>query len=184
MTILWLVLALVLAFALVALAAKRTRRLLPALELPPGETFPATPLQRLATQSLIAAGALTAICAGIITLAGPQRFWDDDAVRLSVTGLVIVTLVVTATVSMRASRWMSAGDGLLDERDRAILASASGGQAGAMLVTLAAWMIGVTEAFQTAGGVPVVYLYLMFWSILLVSQLAWLAGIVLTYRRS
>jgi len=184
MTILWIILALVIASALVALGTRRSRRLLPALELPPGETFPATPLQRLATQSLIAAGALTAVCAGIVTVAGPQRFWDDDAVRLSVTGLVIVALVVAATVSLRASRWMSAGDGLLDERDRAILASASGGQAGAMLVVLAAWMIGLTEAFLPAGGVPVVYLYLMFWSVLLVSQLAWLAGLVLTYRRS
>lgn len=184
MTILWLVLSLVLAFALVSLAAKRTRRLLPVLELPPGETFPATPLQRLATRSFIAVGALTAVSAVIVTLAGPQRFWDDDVVRLAVTGLMIVALITAALVSMRASRWAAAGDELLDERDRTILAGASGGQAGAMLVTLAAWMIGLTEAFQSAGGVPVVYLYLMFWSILLVSQIAWLAGVVLIYRRS
>lgn len=184
MTILWIILALVIAFALVALAARRTRRLLPALELPPGETLPAAPLQRLATRGFIAAGALTAVSAGIVALAGPQRFRDDDGVRLAVTGLMIVALIAAALVSLRASRWASTGDGLLDERDRTILAGASGGQAGAMLVALAAWMIGLTEAFRTAGGVPVVYLYLMFWSIVLVSQLAWLAGIVLTYRRS
>jgi hypothetical protein len=184
MAILWLILALVIAFALVAMAARRTRRLLPALELPPGETFPATPLQRLATRSLAAAAGLTAIAAGIVIVAGPQRFWDDDAVRLTVTGLTVLAVGMGALPSIRARRWASAEDGQLDERDRTILTSASGGQAGAILVTVAAWMIGLTESFPSAGAVPVVYLYLMFWSSLLVSLLAWLGGVVLAYRRS
>jgi hypothetical protein len=105
-------------------------------------------------------------------------------VRLTVTALAIASIVVSAFVPMRAERWAHAEDGHLDERDRAILTAAAGGQAGAILVTIAGWMIGLTETFHEAGAVPVVHLYLMFWTSVVVSSLAWLAGIVLAYRRS
>jgi hypothetical protein len=75
-------------------------------------------------------------------------------------------------------------DGTLDERDRTILASAPAGQAPAMMVTMAAWMIFLIETFHASHFIPSVFLYLIFWSLLMVSILALLAGVVISYRRS
>lgn len=182
--VLWLVLALVATFGVVAVSARRARRTLPALELPPGESLPSTPLQRLALQSLIAASGLAAAGAGLVAYFGPQRFSDDDVIRLTVTGLALAALAVAALVPIRAGRWAAAGTGRIDERDRAILAGASTGQSGAILITLAAWMIGLAEAFWSAGAVPTIYLFLVFWSCVLINLFALLGGIVLAYRRS
>lgn len=52
-----------------------------------------------------------------------------------------------------------------------------------MLVTLAVWLIGLQESYRAEGAVPVFYLYLMFWSVLVVSLLAFPLGILLGYRR-
>ena len=54
-------------------------------------------------------------------------------------------------------------DGALDERDRAILASAPAGQAPAMMVTMAAWMIGLIETYHASHLVPSAFRYHMFW---------------------
>jgi H+/Cl- antiporter ClcA len=83
----------------------------------------------------------------------------------------------------RVVRWTARDDGTLDERDRAILAGASAGQAPAMLVTLAAWMIGLVEAYRSTHLIPSVFLYLIFWSCIVVSVLSLLAGVALGYRR-
>ncbi len=182
--ILWAVLAIVSAFGLVAVVANRTRSTTPPLALEPGESLPRTPLQRLATGGLLVASAFAVAAAGVVVRFGPERFWDDDTVRLTTTGLALGALAVLALVSFRAWSWIHRDDGHVDERDRTILGSASMGQSGAMLVTLACWMIGLTETYRASGAVPVVFLYLIFWSLVMVSLLAWLAGIVLGYRRA
>lgn len=184
MVILWLVVALGATAALVYLAARRARRLQPPLELPPGESLPSTPLQRLARLGL----ALTLICfsvaAGIVIAYGPQVYWDDDQVRLTAMGFMLAGLAAFAFVGARAGLWMKTDDGQLDERDRAILSGASSGQSGAILVTLAVWQIALAETFRAAGAVPIVFLYLMFWSCMMMTILAWLSGIVIGYRRN
>ena len=53
-----------------------------------------------------------------------------------------------------------------------------------LIVTLAAWMIGLGEAFQSTHLVPSSFIYLIFWSCVLVSLIAMLAGVVIGYRRS
>lgn len=183
MVIIWIVLAVAVAFGFVFFAARRARSVLPALVLPPGESLPATPLQRLAQWTLAGVAVLTVLAAAIVTYHGPQVFWDNDHVRLTVTGLLLAALAVFSLVGVQTARWLAAGDRHLDERDRAILSTASAGQAGAMLVTLAAWIIGLTETHRDTRQLHVVFLYLMFWSCLMTSLLAWLAGIVLGYRR-
>ena len=182
--VLWLVVALGAAFALVYVAALQARRLRPALVPPPGEKFPRTELQRLAGWSLLAASAFAAMAAAVVVTYGPQVFYENDRVRLTVTGLILCALAVFAFVNARAGLWMKKDDGHLDERDRAILAGASSGQAAAMLVTLAAWGVALTETYHAAGHVPMVFLFLIFWSCLLMSLLAWLGGVVIGYRRS
>ena len=57
-------------------------------------------------------------------------------------------------------------------------------EGGPMIVTLAAWLIGLQEVFWAVGQVPAVYLYLIFWSVLLVKGLALPVGILVGFRRS
>ena len=79
---------------------------------------------------------------------------------------------------------MTREDGQLDERDRAILGRAATAQAAGILITLAIWTVGLSETFHAAGAVPVFYLYLVFWSCVVVHLLGLPVGILLGYRRS
>ena len=47
--------------------------------------------------------------------------------------------------------------------------------------TLAAWMISLTEHFREQGAVPVVYLYLIFGSVILMNIISQAIGILLGY---
>ena len=114
---------------------------------------------------------------------GPQRWYDDDTIRLTVTALLLAVLVVVAG----ATAWLGAQakreDGILDERDKDILARAPAVQGVAMLLTLAVWVVGLTEHFHEAGAVPHFYLYLIFWSCVLVDALGLPLGVLIGYRR-
>ena len=72
-------------------------------------------------------------------------------------------------------------DRALDERDLAILARAPTIQPMAMILTLVAWMITLAERFRDQGAVPVVYLYLIFGSIMLVYMISQPLGVLLGY---
>ncbi len=63
------------------------------------------------------------------------------------------------------------------------LARASLAQSVAMLLTLAVWVVGVTETFRATHLVPSVHLYLLFWSCVIANLAALPVGILLGYRR-
>ena len=71
----------------------------------------------------------------------------------------------------------------LDERDRLIILRSGRVQWLAVVFSLAAWMIALTEIFQEQREVPVVFLTLIFISILIISILAQSLGILLGYWR-
>lgn len=181
--ILWGVIALGVAFVALYVVVGRARRRLPPIELPAGERMPVTALQRLAGMTLLWSLLLTLAAAAVVVYFGP-RAWDSDSVRLTATGLLLAALAVFTVYLARIRMWTLRDDGTLDERDRAILATAPVGQAPAMLVTLAAWLIGLIETYHGGQMVPAVFLYLIFWSCLMVSVLALLTGVMLGYRRS
>lgn len=180
----WLIIALVFAFAAFYIPVRWAQRRLPPIALPPGESMPATALQRLAGRTLSAVLLLTLAAAAVVVYSGVEAWWEKDAVRLTATGFLIAALLVFALYMSRVWRWIARGDGALDERDRAILAAAPAGQGPAMLVTLAAWMIGLIETHQSTHMIHAAFLYLIFWSCVMVSVLAQLAGVVVGYRRS
>jgi hypothetical protein len=73
--------------------------------------------------------------------------------------------------------------GLVDERDRLIIDSAPRIQWLAVVFSLVAWMITLTEVYQDTGQIPVIFLYVIFMSILIISTLAQSAGILIGYWR-
>ncbi len=182
--IFWSILALALVPAAAAVATFHSRSIAPPLVMPPGEAFPTTSLQRLARWSLALGLVPMALAGALVAWFGPTAYSDDDAVRLSVTGLVLASVLALAAPTLLAGVWARRDDDKLDERDRAILARAPAGQAAAMLVLLAIWMIALTETFRGEPGIPAVFLNLIFWSCLLVGLLGSNVGILLSYRRT
>ena len=182
--ILFALLALGAGAAFIAFGARRTLARRPPLELPPGETLPPTVLQRLAVRALALGAALVIAAGAIVVWAGPATFYARDSVRLTVTLLLLAALLVLAGFALRAFAWARQPASPLDERDRGILERAPKLEGGPMLVTLAIWVVGLQETFWSAGAVPLVYLYLVFWSLLMVKALALPIGVLIGYRRS
>jgi len=180
----WIIAALLIAGLFVYLAAVRTRRLLPPIELAPGEKLPATPLQRYARWTLLIAVLLTGTAAGLVAWHGPQVWWDSDPVRLTFTFILIAALLayLVFTIGIRALE--TRDDGSFDERDSTILGRSCAGVGGAMMTILVVWMITLTETYHETRLVPTYFLYLIFWSAVMTNVIASVAGILLAYRRS
>jgi len=181
--ILWTVAALAAGLLAIVIVTRLAIRSRPPLRLPPGERLPSTPLQRLAYWCLSLGSLFSAAAAVLVVRFGPRTYYGDDRVRLGVTALLLAAIVVLAFFGMRARHWVAREDPALDERDRAILGRAPAAQAVAMLVTLAVWVVGLQQAFLSTRLVPMVYLYLVFWSCLVVQGLALPVGVLLGYRR-
>ena len=141
---------------------------------------PMTPLQKRAWISL-AIGVLTAaITTALVATNGAAEYWDNDNLRLTVVGVFLAGLVLNTTV-LTSSVFPSAGRKNLDERDRAILSRAPNVTTAAVLLTLAGWMIYLAEKFRPEGAVPVVYLYLIFGSVIMIDFIARPIGVLLGY---
>jgi hypothetical protein len=181
--ILWVILALIIAGAIIFISSLRTRRDLPTLELPDGESLPRTLVQRRAGWTLLVAVLLVMAAAASLTLFGPQAWWENDPVRHLVTALLLGVLVAYMFFVRSVRALKVRDDGSFDERDAMILGRSCAGVGGAMMVVMAAWMIGLTETYIETRLVPSYFLYLIFWSFVVTNVIASLAGIVLAYRR-
>jgi len=124
----------------------------------------------------VAIGAITTI----LSVAGASAYWEDDNLRLLVVGIFLVGLLGSVGVTNLPLIQLRSRE-QLDERDRAVLARAPTAQASLMLLGLAAWLIALTQRFHDAGAVPVVYLYLIFGSMVLLMMIGQSVGILLGY---
>jgi hypothetical protein len=111
---------------------------------------------------------------------GAVAYWENDSFRLTVTGIFIAGLVLYSIVLLSG---VAAGkrNGTMDERDRRILSHAPNAQSAAAILTLAAWMMSLSEHFREQGAVPVVFLYLIFGSVILMNIISQAIGILLGY---
>ena len=182
--ILWLAAAVLLAGIIVFVSALATRRQLPPVELADGETLPRTALQKRAAWTLIAVAALTAAAGGCVAFFGPQVWWNDDTVRLSVTFLLLAGLLVYLVFTIGVRSLEQRGDGTFDERDAQIMSRSCAGVGGAMMVIIAVWMVALMETHIETRLIPSYFLYLIFWSCVMTNVIASLAGILLSYRRA
>lgn len=178
--VLWGVLALGGGFLALWIAARQARPTGPPL--PPGTDFPATSLQRVARWT-VGLGTLFGVAAAALVVAkGAQATFDSDALRITFTLLLVGVLGVVGAPTIWLRRQVGQADGALDERDKAILGRAPAMQAMGMMVTLAIWTVGLSQRFHDAGAVPVFYLYLVFWSCVVVNLLGLPVGVLAGYR--
>jgi len=177
--VLWGILALVGGLAVLWWAARSARPVGPPLP----EDLPATPLQKVARWS-VGAGALFTLAAAVLVAAkGVETTFASDPLRVTFMLLLLAILIVTGAGTIWLKTQIGRPDGALDERDQDILARASATQAGAILVTLVIWTIGLAEHFHQAGAVPVSYLYLVCWCCIVVHLLGLPVGVLIGYRR-
>lgn len=142
------------------------------------EPLPLTPLQRRAWAALgIGAGVLL-VAVAIVINRGLAASLEDPGTRFLIYALLLLALMSHLWIV-----WFSRGE-QTDERDRIILNGAPALQSVAVLVTLVAWSVGLTEAYQGVGSIPAVFPTLIFVSCVVVSSVSLFAAILLGYRRT
>ncbi len=137
------------------------------------------PLQKRALYSL-GIGIILAIVLRIVFILKDVNTFDEDlGFRLIVYALwvgVPLAYLIVVNLTLRKPEQ-------LDERDKLIMAKAPRVQFLAVLFSLVAWTIALTEVFRDQGQVPVIYLTLIMISTLIISTIAQSAGILIGYWR-
>jgi hypothetical protein len=169
---------------LAIVAVVHLRRMWPRrADLTPEETAemadaPMPMMQRHALWGLVIGVAALGAISAILTINGADTYWVDDNLRLLVVGIFMAGLLGTVGVT-NLPLILQRVRTQLDERDRAVLARAPTAQSTLMLLGLAAWMVTLTQRFHEEGAVPVVYLYLIFGTIILLMMIGQSLGILL-----
>jgi hypothetical protein len=136
------------------------------------------PLQKRALFSLIIGILLAAALVIVFIARGDVTTFDEDlGFRMIVYALwIAVPLAYLLVVNLTIRK-----PGMIDERDKLIIARAPKVQLMAVIFSLLAWVIVLTEVYRDEGQVPVIYLTLIIISILIISTLAQALGILIGY---
>jgi len=138
------------------------------------------PLQKKALYSLIIGIAFTITLIAVLIGQGDITELDRNlSLRLLMyavlVGVPLVYLVLVG-LTLRKPRQV-------DERDKVIIERSGRTQLLAVIFSLAAWTIVLTEVYHDNGQVPVIFLNLIFVSTLIISTLAQSLGILIGYWR-
>jgi len=138
------------------------------------------PLQKRALYSLVIGLVLTMALIAVLVAQGDITAFDRDPnLRLIMYAVLIgVPLVYLILVNLTLRKPTQ-----IDERDRLIIERSSRAQWLAVIFSLVAWTIALTEIYHDERQVPVAFLTLIFVSALIISPLAQSLGILLGYRR-
>ncbi len=138
------------------------------------------PLQKRALYGLgIGMVFAIALIAVFIIKGDVTTFDEDQGFRLIVYALWVgVPLAYLIVVNLTLQK-----PGQVDERDRLIMGRAPRVQLLAVIFSLVAWVIVLTELYWDQGQVPVVFLTLIMISTLIISTLAQSLGILIGYWR-
>jgi hypothetical protein len=115
-----------------------------------------------------------------ILMGGVEKFDSSSTFRIIIDVLWVGGLVANLIIIDQALR----KPGLVDERDKIILDRAPRIQLIAVVFTLMAWVIALSEVYHNTHLIPSAYLYVIFISVLTVSTLAYSLGIIIGYWRA
>ncbi len=170
----------VIAIYLVSRAWARRSRLTPE-QRQEVDAAPMPRLQKRALVSFLLGAATLGLISAILMKYGAAEYWANDDLRLTVVLIFLAGMAMyVGTLLVMVNPLSSAGAGL-DERDRKVLAQASAVQSAMVLVALAIWTTALGQWFHEEGAVPMVYMYLIFGTVVLVNWIGHAAGIVLGY---
>jgi len=136
------------------------------------------PLQKRALYSFVIGLVLTAVLIVVLVAQGDITAFERDLkLRLIMYAVLIgVPLIYLILVNLTLRKPTQ-----LDERDRLIIERSSRAQWLAVIFTLVAWTIALTEIYRDQGQVPIAFLKLIFTSTLIISALAQSLGILVGY---
>lgn len=115
---------------------------------------------------------------------GPQGSMENAWIRVPVSLGFVLGLLVYLGLMAQTIRRVRSGRMLIDERDLQILARAPAAQVVAILVSLAAWSILLTEIYKDQGSLPLAIPTVLLWSSILISMLGFSVGVLLGSRWS
>ncbi len=115
-----------------------------------------------------------------ILMGGIETFDEDQGFRIIIDVLWVGGLVANLAIVNLALR----KPGMADERDKQIVERAPRVQWLAVVFTLVAWTIALTEVYHDTGQIPAVFMYVIFMSVLMVSTLSQSLGILIGYWKS
>ncbi len=141
---------------------------------------PLTRLQKSAWWGLGAGVATLGTVSVLLNVYGVAEYWGNDQFRLKVLAIFIIGLAACASFLVGAVR-LGGDASRLDERDRKVMSQAGAFQTAFIIVTMAIWLVTMGERFHDTGAVPMVYLYLMFGSVVLINFIAQSVGILVGY---
>ena len=142
-----------------------------------------TPLQKRAWLGLGIGSILSAAILAVLIINGVTSFFDNDVMRWTVTGLIVGVLVSWAILLAPIRMGTGPAKALYDERDETVVRRASHVQLWGVIGAVIIWTIALTEIYWDEGEIPIVFPYLIFWSIMIVNTLAQAIGILIGYRR-
>jgi hypothetical protein len=138
------------------------------------------PLQKRALLSLLIGVVFTIALVVVLVLEGDINAFNTDNTLRWITYAALVgvplTYLILIDITLRKPTQ-------LDERDRLIILKSGRIQWLAVIFSLAAWVITLTEIYQETRQVPVVFLTLIMISTLIISVLAQSLGILVGYWR-
>ena len=135
------------------------------------------PLQKRALYSLLIGLCMAAALVTLFAIKGLSAFDEDTGFRFVIyalwIGVPVVYLLLIGVIMRKPTQ--------VDERDRRIIEKSSHTQILGIMFSLVAWVIVLTEYYRDTSEVPVIFLTLIFISVLIVSTLAQSLGIFLGY---
>ena len=142
-----------------------------------------TPLQKRAWLGLGVGVAMSLAILAVFIARGVTSF-DDDLVLRGITYVVCIGGLLVYAGALRIRRRKPGGpEVLIDERDKEIVRKAAMAQLWAVLLSLFIWAIALTEAYWDEKSVPVIFVYLIAISGLVIGIIAQALGILIGYRR-
>jgi drug/metabolite transporter (DMT)-like permease len=142
-----------------------------------------TPLQKRAWLGLVVGLGMALAILAVFLARGVASF-DDDLVLRAIAYVLCVGGLLVYVVTLRIRRRKPGqSEVLVDERDKEIVRKATMAQLWAVLLSLFIWAIALTEAYWGQKSIPIVFVYLIAISGLIVSILAQAIGILIGYRR-
>jgi hypothetical protein len=138
------------------------------------------PLQKRSLYALLVEVLWTvAIIMVFISQGGAGKYNTSGSFRLIMDGMWVGGLILYwwlfSSLDRRPDQF--------DERDRMVIERAVKAQWWAVILSLVAWIIGLSEHYHAQGQIPVIFLSLIFFSTLIVSTLAQSVGILFSYWR-
>jgi hypothetical protein len=143
-----------------------------------------TPQQKRAWYGL-AIGIVWSLALVVVFVIKGATAFDKEAGMRAIVYLLFIAGVLAYVAMLYITGWRMRREGvLMDERDRVILRKVPVYQMFAVLFALAGWAIALNEVYREEGQIPVVFVWIMFYSAIIVNMVFASAGTLIAYWRA